>query len=125
MEGLTKENFFNELHAKYPKGLQVFCDWIDEHKKKNNWNELFNVDIITHPGNYPLTKSITTHPKFHDLPYAMQLGIILQFMQEHSGNPEETIDMREMIVGYISNLHNQLNEEEVLKARSAPLSNGR
>ena len=29
LTNLTKENFWNELSQKYPKGMKVFCDWID------------------------------------------------------------------------------------------------
>lgn len=41
MENLNKENFWDELYKKYPKGMKVFCDWIDEYKKQNNWDEFF------------------------------------------------------------------------------------
>ena len=68
MENLNKENFWNELFTKYPKGVQVFCDWIDEYKKRNHWDRLFN-------GGYEMES-----PKFHDLPIAMQKGILIEFI---------------------------------------------
>ncbi len=74
MENLTKENFWNELQVKYPRGMQVFCDWIDQYKKKSNWEKLFNNGGKT---NYD---SPIHNIKFHDIPYAMQLGIWFEFI---------------------------------------------
>jgi len=64
-ESLTKENFWNALYQEYPKGTQVFCDWIDEYKKEVEWDLLIGYDV-----------------KFHNLPHAMQLGIWVFFLQD-------------------------------------------
>lgn len=63
---LTKENFWNNLHAKYPEQMKRFCDWIDAYKKRVHWMALFYKDV-----------------KYHDLPFAMQLGIFLQYLSEN------------------------------------------
>lgn len=78
MNSLTKENFWNELHEKYPKSVQQFCDWIDKYKKKVDWNKLFNSDSDWQDANGKNAPA----PKFHDLPIAMQIGILLQYMSE-------------------------------------------
>jgi hypothetical protein len=62
MENLTKENFFNEMQKKYPKAMDIFCKWIDEYKKRVEWD-------------CPL--------KYHDLPLAMQAGIWSVFILEN------------------------------------------
>ena len=90
-ESLTKENFFNELYEKYPKGLQVFCDWIDRYKAENNWNKLFNADEIGSDSPYFVIGDEA--PKFHDLPYAFQLGIWIEFVCERGGCDWEIEDM--------------------------------
>lgn len=107
------ENFFNKLQKKYPKAMKVFCEWIDEYKKNIDWKFLFNEGAIFHVPMSPPDGDFTADaPKFHNLPYAMQLGIMLQFMQEQSGNKEETIDMRDDISGFFENLHGELVEKE-------------
>lgn len=73
-ENLSKENFWNELYSKYPKGTKLFCDWIDKYKAENEWDFLF-------------LGQKRKHIKFHDIPLAMQMGIFLQFIYE-TDNPE-------------------------------------
>jgi hypothetical protein len=80
-ETLTKPNFWDELYAKYPKGTQIFCKWIDAYKKEVGWNQLFNSDSEYQNAagkNAPA-------PKFHDLPHAMQMGIWFAFMRDRGG----------------------------------------
>ena len=107
METLTKENFWDELYALYPSGTQVFCNWIDEYKAKVNWENLFN----------PMFKEsndvqrIYFSPKFHDLPYAIQLGIYIQFCVERGGCSYEVdlldFDLREEITGMVKMLQSE------------------
>lgn len=78
MEKLTKENFWNELHTKYPAEMDIFCKWIDEYKKRVSWNMLFNSD-----SDYQNAQGKNAPaPKYHDLPIAMQIGIFIQFVAE-------------------------------------------
>ena len=79
MENLNKENFWNEMHEKYPNSMDAFCKWIDNYKKIVNWNVLFNSDSEWQDANGRNAPA----PKFHDLPLAMQVGIWNQFMQEY------------------------------------------
>jgi hypothetical protein len=94
---LTKENFFNEMMEKFPKAMKCFCDWIDEYKKAVNWDKLFtaneNTDQI-HSSKY----------KFHEIPYAMQYGIWIEYCRQKLSNyfeqPEhisDNVDLREDI----------------------------
>lgn len=73
MESLTKEKFWNGLEEKYPKGMEVFKNWIDEYKKKVNWEHLFNYGFPCY------AKQGWHNPKYHDLPIAMQIGIWIEF----------------------------------------------
>jgi hypothetical protein len=75
---LTKENFWNELQKKYPVEMKKFCDWVDEYKKRVEWETLFAV----HVRGYKDYKGAT--PKFHEIPVAMQIGIFFQFTTEMS-----------------------------------------
>lgn len=79
-KNLTKENFWNELQEKCPAQMKVFCDWIDKYKLANEWAQLFNY------GSPHYAKMGWHTPKFHDLPFAMQVGIFLQFVSE---NPKD------------------------------------
>lgn len=97
-KSLTLENFWNDLKAKYPEGVKVFTDWIDEYKKKVYWDSLFNACYEKSP----------EAPKFHELPYAFQLGIWLEFMLDRGGCLIEVdfieYDIREDITGYVANI---------------------
>lgn len=66
MNNLNKPNFFQPLAEKYPEAIEKFCQWVDRFKERNNWDILFGGGVVT-------------GPKFHDLPYEMQYGILLSF----------------------------------------------
>jgi len=91
IQNLTKENFFNALREKCPLAVDYFCQWIDNYKKENNWDELFNGNIQQQ---YPLMP--TESPKFHELPFEFQNGIIARFELEtfnnKNGNGKEIAD---------------------------------
>lgn len=74
-ETLTKENFWDEMMSKYPMAMKVFCNWIDEYKEAVNWNRIFGANEDTmqlHSSKY----------KFHEIPYAMQQGIWIAFVND-------------------------------------------
>lgn len=76
MENLNKENFFDRMTALYPGGMQVFHGYVDAYKKQVNWDDLFNSNYQNAEGkNAPA-------PKFHEIPYEMQIGILLKFVSE-------------------------------------------
>lgn len=96
-DNLNKENFWNDLYAKYPKAVQVFCDWIDKYKKENKWDKLFNPNykFIHSTDEEGTTSTIISEPKFHDLPIALQTGIWIEFLCERGGCSWEIEDMFE------------------------------
>lgn len=63
---MTKEIFWDPLYAQSGGRLQQFCDWIDEYKKAVGWDETFGKDL-----------------HFHDLPIAMQIGVIFHYFGAH------------------------------------------
>ena len=81
METLTKENFYNEMKEKYPKIMDEFCVWIDEYKKENKWITLFGA----------MGDMEGTAPKYHELPIAMQLGILSEFVHYFSSKYEDQV----------------------------------
>lgn len=83
-ESLTKENFWNALMEQYPERMKHFCAWIDEYKKRVEWDKLFN--IRTHSNEMQRTPVKLGDKKFHDLPVAMQLGIFFQYACEVDHN---------------------------------------
>jgi hypothetical protein len=84
MKDLTMKDF-SILGEKWPEGLKVFTDWINQYKIENNWMGLFNdsegLSVATYEGVSVERKA----PKYHDLPGAMQLGIFVEFMQDRGG----------------------------------------
>lgn len=102
-EALTLTNFWNDLKAKYPEGLKIFTDWVDEYKKAVYWKGLFGAEIIR-------------APKFHELPYAFQLGIWLEFVNSMGGCAYDIdvfqFDLKEEITQYVANvLQTEANEK--------------
>lgn len=79
MNNLNKENFWDEMEEKYPAAMHVFKGWIDLYKKEVKWDELFGEDILD-----PV--------KFHDIPFDMQVGILMRFSSEifHGSQPKMT-----------------------------------
>ncbi|MFI5140649.1 MAG: hypothetical protein ACHQIM_22720 [Sphingobacteriales bacterium] len=73
---LTKEDFWNKLMTTCPKAVTSFCNWIDEYKSATLWNDLFNGAIADTYGGR------TEAPKFHDLPFPMQYGILCQYFND-------------------------------------------
>jgi hypothetical protein len=79
MEGLTKENFFNQVEEDLPFAVALFCSWIDEEKIKIDWDEVFN-------GGWELPQCggiQTQSPKFHELPFELQFGLISKFIYKY------------------------------------------
>lgn len=101
---LTKENFWNELNEKYPEQMKVFCAWIDEYKKRVEWDRLFqygNMKIV--PPGQKLATSLA--PKFHEIPIAMQIGIILEFIMSQELDFEQLkMDMLTMVRNMIETI---------------------
>ena len=103
MDSLTKENFWNELHAKYPQAVDKFCKWIDEYKKEVDWGHL----ILHFPHGH---QKAGLPRKFHDLPFDIQIGILMRYIEEHHNviTREEYIERRRtMITQFFSDNQNQ------------------
>lgn len=80
-KNLNKENFFNTCMQKCPKSTQAFCDWIDKYKKANKWKQLFNSDSNWQDSDGKNAPA----PKFHEIPWEMQFGILIQFFSTKMG----------------------------------------
>lgn len=77
MENLNKANFWNDLHAKYPEAVDLFCKWIDKYKAEIGWDRLFaNGQYFFEPDDSGDHRIDT---KFHDIPFEMQNGILARF----------------------------------------------
>lgn len=83
LPSFTKQNFFDEMMAKYPAGVKVFRDWLTEYKTRPDSYQVFHPCCSTHPDN----------PDFHDLPGAMQVGIWIQFIMERGACSWEIEDL--------------------------------
>lgn len=77
--GLTLENFWNKLTEEFPKEVKHFGAWIDEYKKRVDWDNLFSENRVWHKEYVP---GSNTYVKYHDLPLAMQFGIFCQYVVE-------------------------------------------
>lgn len=76
---LTKENFWNEMLQKYPNSTKLFCAWIDKYKEVVGWHNLFGAHQTRIKGNIVC---LGYAPKFHDVPYDMQVGIWIRFAED-------------------------------------------
>jgi hypothetical protein len=74
MNNLSKQNFWDELYAKYPQAVELFYKWIDKYKVEIGWDELFYNKFVDDEN------GITDRRiKFNDLPFEMQNGILARF----------------------------------------------
>jgi len=115
MENLNKENFWNDLHSKYPTAVNHFCEWIDKYKAEVGWNKLFNSDSNWQDANGKNAPA----PKFHDLPFDMQNGIIAKFELELYNNAQGngkteclkiSEDYKQQIVNLFADLQNTMEK---------------
>jgi hypothetical protein len=89
---LTLENFWNEMKLKYPNAVKDWCDWVDDYKKKVDWNGLF------HDGKFTENTGIPVTTKVHELPIALQVGLFIQYRFDcrfHPGLFEINSDWKE------------------------------
>lgn len=85
INNLNHNNFFTkEWKDKFPLSSKHFCDFIDAYKKEVHWNKLFNgnVSFESYGGSETFTYK-TEAPKFHDIPFEMQYGIIFRWASQH------------------------------------------
>lgn len=69
MNNLNRQNFFNNLVEKFPIPMADFYKWIDRYKEQVGWNQI-------------LGNELTGSPKFHDLPFELQYGVLLRYFSE-------------------------------------------
>lgn len=80
---LTLKEFWRPLKEKYPDALEHYCHWIDQLKLDVYWKLIFGMN------NYPVKEprfegqTETRHPKAHELPAFLQLGIFMQYVYEY------------------------------------------
>lgn len=82
METLTKENFWNSIETKYPQAFEIFSRWIDEYKKEIGWNQLFGDAIFDGSNEDENNYEDRDPPKFHELPWEFQTGVMARFALE-------------------------------------------
>lgn len=105
---LSKNNFWIEIENRWPGEWNRFRSWIDDYKKKVNWNLLFNSqsDYQDKEGkNAPA-------PKYHDLPAAMQLGIFIQYCLEEDHRYEFIEGLPSTMAEMIIEMREWFGEEE-------------
>lgn len=122
-EKLTKENFWDELYVAFPKATQVFCEWVDQYKAMVGWKRLFNEGYVLNKDyniGFMVDPGKTMAPKFHDMPYAMQMGIWIAFVKDRGGCGWEiedmfTYDLRQDIGLYLGQLETDIAVAEYIK----------
>lgn len=86
--------------------MRMFCDWVDEYKRKNAWNLLFN-----NGGKVNYNKG-EHNVKYHHLPIAMQIGMFAEFMFDVKVEGDFSVDpkycdWRKLFTMYIKALENE------------------
>lgn len=82
---LTKEVFWDIIEKECPSSFKKFKGYIDDFKVSSNWDQLFNAEYGKFKWEDENTVSKggrTIHaivPKFHDLPFQLQKGVIETF----------------------------------------------
>lgn len=105
--------FWGECIKQSPKAMNQFLDFIDNYKKENDWNKLFNGGVslgrFTHSHNAPHTEA----PKYHDLPYAMQIGIFFDWLYKVDDvlPPSYNDNMTYQIKAILKRIETKLNKK--------------
>lgn len=111
LENLTKENFWNEMTELYPVAMKKFYEWIDKYKEENNWKKMFGEHVLYEKEDFPYTPTMSSIPKYHELPLAFQYGIFVQFIGEIYVE-DEVIGRDEIREGFIEFITHSLKLEE-------------
>lgn len=95
-----EKGFFDEIKEIYPEEVEHFLKWIDQYKADHNWNKLFNIT------------GFMAGVKYHELPFAMQLGIIAQYLIEQEDSEGKTTQevfarLKNQIKTSFKELHNE------------------
>jgi hypothetical protein len=100
MEGLTKQNFWNDIEKDYPCQVQRFKDWVDNFKRTVEWSPIRGA-------------------KFHDLHLELQYGILLRFVREEKIvvepvplDIEEVAEMMRLVFSYMKVRKNAADLQE-------------
>lgn len=110
MENLNKENFFDQMSEQFPDAMKHFHKWLGEYKLKVNWNDLLcaayirkgEIDVFYEP------------IKFHQLPFEMQLGIIMKYGSETFNELDDALTPEGMKVLFKSVM--EALQHEILKS---------
>lgn len=115
---LRKENFWNEMMVRFPKAMILFCNWIDAYKKQVGWEELFNGGAAWRKKH--VYGEIARSPKFHEMPYEMQQGIWICFvnntLHRFFEQPEYDyqFDLAEDIKEVFGEIENLIDEDDLV-----------
>ncbi len=70
---LDLQSFWKPFEKKCPIAVDEFKRWMDLYKKEIKWNSLFGNDLRGFQDN---------HMKFHNIPFEMQFGILMEFLSD-------------------------------------------
>lgn len=99
LEDLNKINFWQAVEVLYPKATAYFKLWVDGYKADNDWDDLFNDHDMDKNRDIDFGNATYScqSPKFHDIPFAMQMGIFTQFLAEQGSEVETMVkDMKDI-----------------------------
>lgn len=83
MDNLNKENFFDAAGRSFPLAMDSLLQFVDRYKLANTWDKLFNGGFfVQYTGPQKQFEVYTKAPKFHDIPLAMQVGIIIEWIEQ-------------------------------------------
>jgi len=92
MKNLNKLNYFTPTwHARFTLAAPFFCKWVDQYKEEVSWEKLFN----------HIYGSDLPAPKFHDIPFELQYGILKRFFRLFK------IDVNLEIIWWVLNKENK------------------
>lgn len=113
-DSLTKENFWKATMEQFPKSTKLFYDWIDEYKKASNWDNLFGAHETKMNGSLVC---MGYAPKFHELPYDMQAGIWIRFVNDtlpqffEQPEYEYSFDLEEDVKTVFGEIEQEIDED--------------
>jgi len=114
---LTLKDFWRPLKEKYPEAMEHYKQWINQLKLDVYWKLIFAEQ------NYPAKEprfeghSEYRHPKAHELPAFLQIGIFVQYVNEHDKyanlNLCESVESyQEIITVYFKQKQSHINHKK-------------
>lgn len=120
MENLNNLNTWDELRVQFPSATRILSIFIEQRRGALQWTRTFNPKYFSvHVSGHAETRITNdSHPKFEDLPFDLQVGVLIAFLRDNELLSTKLGKACESIQLFKIHLHDRLGMlEEILNRK--------